>query len=114
MSTLKLNALPARVIRTGTLNFNVNAGETLKITGNEEQLNETIPQGKLWKTNISINITEDGEMTPEEIRDALLSLPEDTRKFVISEPEQNEKKIYELHFNASDNLEYNRKTEPES
>ena len=37
-----------------------------------------------------------GKMTPKEIRDALLSLSDEDRKFVITDPEPGEKRVFSL------------------
>ncbi len=53
-------------------------------------------------------------ISPEVIRDALLSLPEDERMFVVSDPTAGERRIYEFHRSVAGNLEYESKVEPET
>lgn len=45
-------------------------------------------------------------MTAEAIRDALLSLPENERQFIISNPESGEYKILAMRRNVAGNIEY--------
>jgi len=53
-------------------------------------------------------------MTPAQIRDSLLSLPDNERKFIISNPGTGEHRVFELRRNADGNPEYDYNTEPES
>lgn len=64
-----------------------------------------IQRGELPKPLILV------ELTPENIRDLLLSLPDSERVFVITNPSSNEHKIYSIRRNASGNLEYEYDTE---
>ncbi len=48
------------------------------------------------------------------IRDALLSIPEEERKFVISNPASGEHKVYGIRRNAEGNPEYDYNDVPES
>jgi len=50
------------------------------------------------------------EITPEVIRDLLLSLPDSERKFVVTDPSTHEHKIYSIRRNANGNLEYEYET----
>jgi len=52
--------------------------------------------------------------TPQEIRDALLSLPDGERKFIITDPGSGEHKIFSIRRNAGGNIEYDHEDEPES
>lgn len=54
-----------------------------------------------------------GAMTPEQIRDALLSLADNERKFVITEAEAGERKIVSIRHNAAGHIEYDAETLPE-
>lgn len=53
------------------------------------------------------------QMTPKEIRDALLSLPDSERKFVVTDPETGEHKILSLRRNADGRVEYDFESVPE-
>lgn len=46
-------------------------------------------------------------MTPKEIRDALLSLPDNERKFIVTDPKTGEHKVLSLRRNADGWIEYN-------
>lgn len=54
-----------------------------------------------------------GAMAPKQIRDALLSLPDNDRKFVISDPESGEHKIIAIRRNSSNIVEYDYEEIPE-
>lgn len=45
-----------------------------------------------------------GIMTPEQIRDALLSIPDNDRRFIITDPEAGEHKIYSFQRRNSTSL----------
>ena len=51
--------------------------------------------------------------TPEEIRDTLLSLPDNERKFIITDPEAGEHKVIAVRRNEAGNVEYDFEGEPE-
>lgn len=48
------------------------------------------------------------------IRDALLSLPDNERMFIISDPGIGEHRVFELHRSNKGNPKYDYETEPES
>lgn len=52
-------------------------------------------------------------MTPEQIRDSLLSLPDNERKFVISDPESGEHRIIAIRRNIGNIVEYDYEGEAE-
>lgn len=52
-------------------------------------------------------------MTPKQLRDALLSLPDNERKFIITDPEGGEHKVIGLRRNEEGNIEYDYETESE-
>lgn len=45
-------------------------------------------------------------LTPEEIRNALLSLPDNERMFIITDPKLGQHRIISLRRNSSGNIEY--------
>ena len=51
--------------------------------------------------------------SPENIRDALLSLPDNERRFIITDPETGEHKILSLRRNQNGNVEYDFENIPE-
>ncbi|MBA7506207.1 hypothetical protein ES706_04888 [subsurface metagenome] len=50
---------------------------------------------------------------PEQIRDALLSLPNNERRFIITDPETGEHKVIALRRNEAGNIEYDFESIPE-
>lgn len=54
-----------------------------------------------------------GKMGPKEIRDALLSLPDNERKFIVTDPATGEHKILSLRRNADGLVEYDFESIPE-
>ncbi|MBA7638108.1 hypothetical protein ES703_45760 [subsurface metagenome] len=52
-------------------------------------------------------------MTPEQIRDSLLSLPDNDRMFIITDPEPGEHKIIALRRNSGRIVEYDYEGVPE-
>lgn len=54
-----------------------------------------------------------GKMTPQEVRDALLSLPDNERKFIVTDPATGEHKILSLRRNADGWVEYDFEGIPE-
>ena len=61
----------------------------------------------------SINVRGLLTPTPEQIRDALLSLPDNERKFVITNPRAGTHKIVAIRRNGSGNVEYDYENIPE-
>ena len=55
-----------------------------------------------------------GLPTPQEIRNALLALPDNERKFVISDPETGKHRIIAIRRNSNDLVEYDYEGIPES
>jgi len=51
--------------------------------------------------------------TPEEIRNMLLSLPDNERRFVITDPEVGEHKVIAVRRNPAGNLEYDYEGKPD-
>lgn len=54
-----------------------------------------------------------GVMTPGQIRDALLSLPDNDRKFIITNPDPGQHKVISLKRISNDNIAYDFETVPE-
>lgn len=59
-------------------------------------------------------LTKVGVMTPQQIRNALLSLPDNDRKFIITDPKPGEHKIIALRRNGGQVVEYDFEGVPES
>lgn len=51
--------------------------------------------------------------TPEEIRDMLLSLPDNERRFIITDPQADQHKVIAVRRNPAGNLEYDYEGVPE-
>ena len=54
-----------------------------------------------------------GTRSPQQIRDALLSLPPGERKFVVTNPKKGERKIVAIRRNTGDTIDYDYESEPE-
>lgn len=52
-------------------------------------------------------------LTAEQIKTALLSLPDNERKFIITDPSTNQNKIIAIRRNEVGNMEYDYETESE-
>lgn len=52
-------------------------------------------------------------LTPEEVRDLLLSLPDNKRIFIISDPKLGQHKVISIRRNVSNNVEYDYEKVPE-
>ena len=50
---------------------------------------------------------------PEQIRDALLSLPDNDRRFIVTNPSDKEHKVIAIRRNEAGNLEYDFEDESE-
>lgn len=50
---------------------------------------------------------------PEQIRDALLSLPDNERRFIVTDPETGEHKVVAIRRNEAGNIEYDFESESE-
>lgn len=50
---------------------------------------------------------------PEQVRDALLSLPDNDRRFIVTDPEGGEHKVIAIRRNEEGNLEYDYEDSPE-
>jgi len=54
-----------------------------------------------------------GAMTPQQVRDALLSLDEQDRKFVVTNPDTGQHKVLAIRRNSNGNIEYDFENEEE-
>lgn len=52
-------------------------------------------------------------ITPEQIRDELLSLPDNKRELIVTDPKPGQRRIIGIRRNENDNLEYDFEDVPE-